>query len=503
VLRAATNEPPQIHRPADRPQWAEVLSPWVPLSGERAMLAGGYGIALCLAVMSAVSFLRVMLDGHLDPDGSNLPPGRYLLVVLPIAAAQLLSGWLFMKAWAGAGQLSWRRLAAVALLIHACAAAALPLSSNDIFSNLANGQLWSAGLNPYFRTPADLGPCDPFQLLVGRQWYRSITPYGPIVIWMSQAAVVSGDLWTAMWVFKLELAVVSLATLAMAFAFCRQCLSAEAGPRSFLFLAWNPLLAWELTGQVHNDALMVAACMAFVWAAQRHRQLLAGAALAVAFYAKFAVAPVLGLYGLFVLRRHPLRGLALGIMVASLGVLLFGPFWEGPRTLTGLIQAGATTPFHICHSLISVASRLANAIDSRWPIDLLLFWSWPCTIGFGLLAGLLAWRARTLSAVLAGSMVFLFLYECLAMGWFFPWYVTWLFPLAIAQGDRKWQQIVGAYSVLAPLVYVPSDAFLVGTVIVQSVPLALWWHTRGEAANPAAQVADAAPVHCESRPLAA
>ena len=186
------------------------------------------------------------------------------------------------------------------------------MTSNDVHSYLANGRLWQAGLSPYRYSPADLPTDDPFRAEVSSVWLHAATPYGPLLTWMSRLAVVSDSMPGAMLIYKLETLVVVAVLLLLAGGYCRRWLDSEAGPRSFLFLAWNPLVAWELTGQFHNDVVMVAATMGFVWAARADRKSLAGLALGIAFFAKFAVASLVGLYGLFVLRRSPWRGLALG-----------------------------------------------------------------------------------------------------------------------------------------------------------------------------------------------
>ena len=475
------NEPPLVSLPMRRPHWVGVLSPLSALCGERQMLWGGCGIALCLAVMSAVSFLRAILDGHLDPDNSNLPLTGYLLVVLPIAGAQLLSGWLFMKAWAGASQLSWKRIWAVALLIHVCAAAALPLSSNDIYSNLANGKLWAEGLNPYLHTPAELGPGSPFQPLVPEMWRGVTAPYGPMVLYFSRLATQTGGLWSSILAFKLQATAVSLVSVLLALGYCRQCLPAEAARRSFLFVAWNPLVAWELTGQAHNDVLLVAGTTAFIWAASRNREWLAGLLISGAFCAKFAVAPLIGLYGIYVLRRSPARGLGLLACLAGVCGLLFAPLWAGMRTFDGVWFEASSPPWHVCQSLVSVLMTVARLVNPDWTLGAYWLWTLPCKIGMALLALGLAWRTRTLEQVLAGGMLFLFLYQCLAMGWFFPWYVTWLFPLAMARGDKNWQFLVAVYSILAPIVYIPEDGMLLGALALHAVPLVLLWRQRRKA----------------------
>ena len=90
----------------------------------------------------------------------------------------------------------------------------------------------------------------------------------------------------------------------------------------------------------------------------------------------------------------------------------------------------------------------------------------------------MAWRVRRLEQVFSDSLFFMLLTLCLAKGWFFPWYLTWLVPLAVAKGDRRWQQIVALYIALAPIMYTRYDGCVVGAILLHTAPLVLWWFDR-------------------------
>ena len=52
-------------------------------------------------------------------------------------------------------------------------------------------------------------------------------------------------------------------------------LSRARGAWTFCLIGFNPLLAWEVSGQAHNDGVMLLATMAFVWALAARREWLA------------------------------------------------------------------------------------------------------------------------------------------------------------------------------------------------------------------------------------
>src|SRR5205823_1901928 len=104
---------------------------------------------------------------------------------------------------------------------------------------------------------------------------------------------------------------------------------------AFVFLAWNPLFAWEISGQAHSEGLVLVGLLVFVWAALRSREWLAVLGASCAVLSKIVLLPLLGLYLCFVARRRPLRALAMAGAAAALGVALVAPWWDGPGTLQG------------------------------------------------------------------------------------------------------------------------------------------------------------------------
>src|SRR5205085_2397030 len=114
-----------------------------------------------------------------------------------------------------------------------------------------------------------------------------------------------------------------------------------------VFLAWNPLFAWEISGQAHSEGLVLVGLLVFVWAALRSREWLAVLGASCAVLSKIVLLPLLGLYLCFVARRRPLRALAMaGAAAGNAGSLGGEGPPRGPRLLPPLRPG--------CRSLVPV-----------------------------------------------------------------------------------------------------------------------------------------------------
>jgi hypothetical protein len=441
-------------------------------------------LALSLLGLVAITWLRVALAGTLKVSGTDTRAGLIAMGVL----------WLAFGAWGARTYLGaaagppppLRKLLWGALLVHAVSSFALPYASNDLFSNLAYGRMMRLGLNPYLAGPGALPPGDPFLALVDARWRDTPMVYGPVVAAVDWLAARAGSVTSAMVVYKLVMLAVVLATVLVAYAICRRQPDEQAGASAFVFFALNPLLAWELSGQAHNDALMVLGLALFVWAALQERELLAVASLGFAVYAKFAVALVLGLYLVYLLLRSPAKAVALGLFSAALGLVVYLPFWSGSRTLfgpLGALSAGdANRVTHSYADLLCLLAELFGETARLWTYRI----SW--ALGMVLLGALVLRalaRARTVEAVLHESLVCFFFYALVAAPWFLSWYESWMLPLALVDRDARWRRLVGLYTALSVVqwcVNLPAlQAGLINTVVLV---LFARWFFRAPAAGP-------------------
>jgi hypothetical protein len=437
----------------------------------RGVTAVGSGIALCLFGSALVSWARFLLGGTLDV--RELGRSQDVALGLAFAAAFAGAAVLYLAALGRARGPATRPLLKAAILIHLGASVALPLTSNDAFPNLAYGRLMTLGRSPSVASPADLAPEDPFRRLVDASWLHRVSVYGPILNGIAGACARTGSVLSAFVLFKLVALLAALSTLLAAYAFCRT-LESE-GAWAFCLVGFNPLLAWEVSAQAHNDGVMVLAATAFVWSISARREWLALLLLSLGFVAKLAVAPLLLLFLLLMWRRSPLRGIAMAAAAAGVVAALYAPAWKGLATLAGPALAAVPAPVHFVNSLGALplfAARLLHpgALEAT-------FLAWTAATGtfLGVQALRLALRATTLDAVFRGALVFTLLYECLGMLWFEPWYATWLLPLALGCRDRRLCGIVALYTLVVPLLYHPTELYGLAALGSHGLALALLW----------------------------
>ncbi len=204
---------------------------------------------------------------------------------------------------------------------------------------------------------------------------------------------------------------------------------------AFVFFAWNPLFAWEISAQAHTEGLVLVGMVAFVWAATRGREWLAALGLACAVYAKLCQArPRAAALPLPLLRlsaqaaagdRHGGGGRRAGSRVD--GAILAGRLHgarAGGHAAGGLIADGA-----LAYRFRRLARAAAGEHARREVYWVALAIGTMLLASFGIRAAL---RARSLRQVLRDGLVFFLLYDLIAAPWFQSWYVTWLLPLGLA-----------------------------------------------------------------------
>ena len=408
-------------------------------------------IALCIGAAVALSWVRLAVAGTMRVDQSGLPLKERIafLALFGLLAAGAVYGYFALLRNARASQLG--RLFRGALGIHLLAFFALPFTSNDLFSNLAYGRMIWAGLNPYFAGPHALGVADPFLAWVGARWSQTPSVYGPVVTALDALASAAGHVTWAAGVFKLEMLACALLSVALAFLWARS--RGDSGARAFALLAFNPLFIWEISAQAHNDAVLVLALVGFVWAIGERREWPALGFLALGFYAKFSLAPVVGLWLWQLFRRDRRKALAMGIALGLAGVIGYAPFWQGLATFHQLLHVAAGSASHTTHSLIDAAMLLGEPFGPQLCARLYAALSATADLVLVVVAARALLRTRTESGSLRHALIFLFAWALL-VPWFQPWYALWLLPLAIAADDPRLTEAVVWFTTLNLVAYV-------------------------------------------------
>jgi hypothetical protein len=390
------------------------------------------------------------------------------------AAGLVLLGIACVVAHARAEGFDMRRVVVSAVLVHVMMLCALPLFSSDLFTYLAYGAIWANGMNPHLVGPAALGDSP---LVVMANWPNSPSVYGPVVDipfalsgWVGR--VTGSPVWAAGITYKLWVGLLDFGSLALVYGVVRQRFRRDdtAAARGFALFALNPLVAWEVACEGHNDGILVAAAAAYLWALNRERSSLAVASLAFGTFAKLGLAPSIALHIWSVLRQSWKRAALLSGLVLALAVVAYAPIWSGPATLRAWLLPISQDAdridhgFSLCTGLWKVL-RARHASDASLATALQIYlWAgraFLVAVGVTLLA-----RIRSEQDVPSASLVLLFALFGTSTA-LLPWYLTWLLPFAAVERDARWRNLtVGVTAACAPVLGVEGMGALIAVAQV-------------------------------------
>jgi len=408
-------------------------SPW--------LVAGAFA-----AAAAVVSWLGAVLADRPGIDAAAAPIATRIGLMLGFGACAAMAAVAYLRALDshdGSGLVD-RRLVHAAIAIHVVAALALPLTSDDVFSNLAYGRLAHLGTNPYLAGPAALPAGDPFAILVGARWTATPSVYGPFATMLDAIIVGGRGVWPALVAFKLVLLATSLGTVAIAWRVCRE------RPAVFIAVAWNPLLAWEISAQAHNDGLLVVAMAAAVWVGTRRSEVLAAVLAGIAVLIKLAAAPILALQLWALLRRSPARAIAASLIIAALAVASFAIYWAGLATLQAPLLAAGGEPGRTARSLVDLVRLAAEPLGVASIAYHVLWAAGVVVLAVAFVRAMI--RTSTFSDAMHESIVVMIVWN-LVTPWFQPWYAVWLLPLVMIERDARTIRLVAIYTALLVVQY--------------------------------------------------
>jgi len=401
------------------------------------MRPGRLAMATVVAFAGAaiVSWLGAMLAERPGLDAAAAPIGTRLGLMLGFGVCGAIAAWAYLRIQRSELSIAWLVRAAIA--IHVVAALALPLTSNDVFSNLAYGRLVHEGFNPYLVGPAALPAGDPFAALVGARWQTMPIVYGPFATMIHAATVGGLGVWAALVASKLVMLATSLATIAIAWRVCRD------RPIVFAAVAWNPLLAWEVSAQAHNDGLLVVTLAAAVWAGTSKRETLAAVLSGIAVLAKSAPAPILALQLWALLRRSPAKAIAATLVIAAIGVAAFAMYWAGTATLKAPLLAAGGEAGRTARSVVDLVWLATEPLGIAPGVYRVLWAAGTLALVAAFIRAMI--RTRTFDDAMHESLVVMIVYN-LVTPWFQPWYAVWLIPLMMAERDLRVVRLVAIYT---------------------------------------------------------
>ncbi|MFI5302054.1 MAG: hypothetical protein ACHREM_28520, partial [Polyangiales bacterium] len=317
-------------------------------------------MTLSFSGLAAVTWLRAAIDGtlRLDDDARWSARTIGLLVVFGVFAA--IACVHYFRLVRSAEAMGTSRLRAGAILLHLVAATALPVTCDDVFAYIAHGREIRAGLNPYLVGPNALGAADPIVTYVSAWWRDAPTVYGPLANLVAYAATGARSVLAAMVALKVVALMTAILSVLVAAEVCRG--RGESGARTLAAFAFNPLLAWEISGQAHNDGWVVLALVVFVAFARAGHSWRAFAALTFGLHIKLAVIPVLGLFLVLQWRTARRRACAMAAVSMLIAALLYLPYWAGLATLRGPLSGAGGDVRHVTRSILDLALLVSEPL---------------------------------------------------------------------------------------------------------------------------------------------
>lgn len=359
--------------------------------------------------------------------------------------------------------------------------------SSDLHSYIWYGRILATfGDNPFIHVPMEYAGRDVGGWLQQVYWKEVPSVYGPVwallaggVDWLGNL-VSSSDIWPHLLGHKLLVSGAHLANVALMWRVSgliaqrylplpnsgslmprEKVVEQQRGAQlvATLVYAWCPLALIEFGGNGHNDALMLTGVLSALWLHLTGRWRLAVVVFALAALVK--VAALLLLPGYLWLLFHRTKSkmwnqlLVVGqafLIMAATWTLFYLPFWEGPETLRPLLGGPALTRFtnsfaamlrfqggEWLHALATAngweaierqsVDAIRNALEG--PLRLLAL---GVTVPIAVAA---TWRGRTFPLMVGGWGWMLFVYLTVGAVWFWPWYITWLLPIAGLVGQGR------------------------------------------------------------------
>lgn len=245
--------------------WTVRSALWQGFAGSLMLLLGSFGVGWMATSVSPLIRTPLFILARTTPAAVIT-----CTVLLCIGALLMLRAWLRLSQHLAGWDPSCRPLLLKALALWtAPMMLALPLFSRDSYAYIGQGRLMQQGLDPYTNGISALS--NYYNLGPDVLWTEAPTPYGPVWLWLEQAAVglANGSPELALVPFRLAslLGIVLLAIYVPRLA-GRHGFNPD---RALWLVVLNPVLLINFIGSVHNDSLMLGLVVAGVYyASARH-----------------------------------------------------------------------------------------------------------------------------------------------------------------------------------------------------------------------------------------
>jgi hypothetical protein len=272
-------------------------------------------------------------------------------------------------------------------------------------------------------------------------------------LFAAAGAVSERTLVGAIYVLKFFWALVHVLNVWLVYLLARRL--TRAPDRAALFFAFNPLVLVEQIGNGHNDGLLILFGLAALWALERRREALA---IVLALVAALVKTPgVFWLAGVVVVavRRRRWRALVWGASAVAAGMALITVVLPHCWPVLTLMDAQWQYAEDSLHTLlIEAAGALGRSLGRQWAYGTLFDLDRVMASAIFVIVAarrLFAIRdVRTLVTEVGTVLTLLVLAFAVSV---YPWYVTWLLPIAALTESERLRRTIGVAAVASVALY--------------------------------------------------
>jgi alpha-1,6-mannosyltransferase len=342
------------------------------------------------------------------------------------------------------------------------------LFTTDLFSYTMYGHIAGAyNLNPFLAIPSAFPEVRILQW-IHPIWHDAPSIYGPA--WVNVSKVVGRAVaeWTDVDKVLAYKALVNLAHLAGVAILAGTVHKLRPGRtlESVALYAWNPLILFELAGNAHNDAAMVAVMLLALLLYASRSAWLGVVALGVSFLIKMSSILLVPYYVVAWAReqrpwwRFFATGALAGATLLAIVVAFYAPWWEGMETVAPIVK-WSQGPMYLNYAPDIVARRLAAERFVPFgavPYEQVLEAARDevktvARVVFALFALWELWWARGGRGIAASGARVMLAFLLILNTWVLPWYFTWPLALACVAGwDTLTGKLLVLFSISAPTV---------------------------------------------------
>ncbi len=360
-------------------------------------------------------------------------------------------------------QLSPKNFLVATFFIHMLAALTLPLTSNDIFSNLAYGEMSHLHMDIYTQGAGSLPISDPFRSLVTPKWFSTPMVYGPIIEYLNRWIVVAGHPIPSMILFKTFSLITAFATILILYRYCVEFIPPSHQTKSFLFFAMNPLFIWEISSQAHNDGLMILGLVLFVFLLKKNFHWLAFLALLFSILTKYIALPLLFFHLCYLFRNF--KNHFLGILLISLAAgLIYFPSLYARVSLFLIFSNVHVNPLILLNSISQLLFHALAITGSAVQSQACRLYNLGTMTLLSFLGLYLGYRTKTVEEVFRSTFICMALLILFVSPNYEPWHYLWLLPFSFQQENPKIHRFM-AYFAMTSVAYYTVPVSIVGAGI--------------------------------------